>query len=445
MTAYHLLQQKEKAFAITLVEPKTEIALGLAYSTTCDEHLLNVSAAGMSALADEPEHFLNYARSKDASVLAEDFLPRKFFGQYVQELVHGAIAKIDHFHSFTAIHESAIDIAALDSNLVAETRYAVTLSNGAVLPADIVVLALGNLAGKRPAWLCDLSMESEHYLHDPWNTKAVSSIASTDSVLIVGTGLTAVDKIIELTSKGHSGKLYAVSRHGLLPRPHLDKPNLHPTQTHLNEVTESTLATFKLLRHKSKEMGWRNAVDSFRAITQTWWLGLELVEKRHFMRHLQTYWDVHRHRMAPTISQRIEAFRASDQLRVLSGGIKEMREEKSDGKSFVRAVLRQHHGEQESITINKVINCTGPQSKLSAIDSPLMANLHKSKMVLADQTGAGISCEPSGLVKNGNNQPSKIFAIGPMLKAVLLESVAVPELKVQSKNLAQLICSISSN
>ena len=150
--------------------------------------------------------------------------------------------------------------------------------------------------------------------------------------------------------------------------------------------------------------------------------------------------------MAPSISQRIESFKSSGQLKVLSGGIRAMAESSDNGKAVVAASLRQRHNNQdENITINKVINCTGPQSKLSAIDSPLMANLHKNKLIQPDQTGAGISCEASGLVKNDQTRPSRIFAIGPMLKAVLLESVAVPELKVQSQKLAQLLVNAALN
>ena len=450
MTAYHLLRQDKVACAITIVEPKKpglSLGLGLAYSTTCDEHLLNVSAAGMSALADQPDHFLNYARSKDPAVKAEDFLPRKFFGQYVQELLNSAIAeaKVD-FHSFSLVQQSALDIEEDDDDddedETSKPRLKVRLDNEQFLEADIVVLALGNLSGKQPAWIDKLPMTSAHYIHNPWNTEAIETIDSNDSVLLVGTGLTAVDKIIELKARGHVGSITAASRHGLLPRRHLDLPALHPQQLNWEERDEiklSALSALKFVRQQSAQaVNWQAGVDSFRSITQRWWSNLALGEKRNFMRHLQTYWDIHRHRMAPSIAAKIESYQKSGQLRLLSGGIKQMQQ----SKTKVAVTIKERYSQAQTILFDRVINCTGPQSKLKAIDSQLMANLHKRGLIAPDPTGAGINCLPSGEIIDGSGKTNKrLFAIGPLLKAVLLESVAVPELKGQAQALALLICS----
>jgi uncharacterized NAD(P)/FAD-binding protein YdhS len=459
MTAYHLLRQEQIACAITIVQPAKlglglGLGLGLAYSTSCDEHLLNVSAAGMSALADEPDHFLKYARSKDPAVKAEDFLPRKFFGGYVQELLNTAIAEAKaDFHTFTAVQQKAIDI---DENTDEDTDedidkirpLKVLLNNDQTLEADIVVLALGNLAGGQPAWLDKLPMTSAHYIHNPWNTEAIEAIDSTDSVLLVGTGLTAVDKIIELKARGHVGSITAVSRHGLLPRRHLDMPELHPPQFIWDDNAEfklSALSALKLVRRQSAQaVNWQAGVDSFRSITQKWWGNLALSEKRNFMRHLQTYWDIHRHRMAPSIAAKIESYQKSGQLRVLSGGIKQMQEklDKKNAKLKVAVTIQERYSKAQTILVDRVINCTGPQLKLKAIDSQLMANLHKRGLIAPDATGAGINCLSSGkIIDSDGKTNNRLFAIGPLLKAVLLESVAVPELKGQAQALAKLICS----
>ncbi len=452
MTAYHLLRQDKVACAITIVEPslsKRGAGLGLAYSTTCGEHLLNVSAAGMSALAKEPDHFLNYARAKDPAVKAEDFLPRMFFGQYVQELLNTAIAdnssKVGKNKcQFTLINQLAIDIEPPESKN--KPKYQVILENQQSLESDIVVLALGNLAGKRPAWLDRLAISSTRYIHNPWNTSALTAIENTESILLVGTGLTAVDKIIELKARGHVGKITAVSRHGLLPRRHLERPELHPPQLAWEEIVQlshSALATLKLVRKKSAQaVNWQAGIDSFRSVTQRWWVNLAPGEKRNFMRHLQTYWDIHRHRMAPSIAAKIDLYQKNGELVILSGGIKAMKETEADKNSAkVEVAIQERYSEPQTLLFDKVINCTGPQLKLKAIDSPLMANLHRRLLIVPDQTGAGINCQPSGKVIDGSGQSdNQLYAIGPLLKAVLLESVAVPELKGQAEELAHLIC-----
>ncbi len=453
MTAYHLLRQEKVACAITIVEPSLSnngAGLGLAYSTTCGEHLLNVSAAGMSALADQPDHFLNYARAKDPAVKAEEFLPRMFFGQYVQELLNTAIADNSSKGSkencqFTLVNQRAVDIEQTE-NPKHKPTYKVILDNQQSLESDIVVLALGNLAGKQPAWLDRLAINSTHYIHNPWNTRALAAIGKTESILLVGTGLTAVDKIIELKARGHKGKITAVSRHGLLPRHHLDVPELHPAQLawqEIEQVAHSALNTLKLVRKKAAQaVNWQAGIDGFRSVTQRWWGALAPGEKRNFMRHLQTYWDIHRHRMAPSIAAKIDSYQKSGELVILSGGIKAMQEAEADKSSAkVEVEIQERYSEPQTLLFDKVINCTGPQLKLKAIDSPLMANLHRRGLIAPDQTGAGINCQPCGKVIDSSGQSNnQLYAIGPLLKAVLLESVAVPELKGQAEELAHLIC-----
>lgn len=447
MTAYHLLQQDKVACAITIVEPALSnkgAGLGLAYSTTCGEHLLNVSAAGMSALANQPDDFLNYARAKDPAVKAEDFLPRMLFGQYIQELLNTAIADKSNCQ-FSLIKGQAVDIEPEES-YKNRPQYKVILDNQQSLEADIVVLALGNLAGKQPIWLDKLSMASTCYIHNPWNTKALAAIEKTESILLVGTGLTAVDKIIELKARGHVGKITAVSRHGLLPRHHLDLPELHPAQLawqEIEHVAHSALNTLQLVRKKAAQaVNWQAGIDSFRSVTQRWWGALAPGEKRNFMRHLQTYWDIHRHRMAPSIAAKIDSYQKSGELVVRSGGIKAMKETEADkNRAKVEVAIQERYSEPQTLLFDKVINCTGPQLKLKAIDSPLMANLQRRGLIAPDLTGAGINCQPSGKVIDGSGRSlHQLYAIGPLLKAVLLESVAVPELKGQAEQLAQLIC-----
>ncbi len=218
MTAVHLLRQRIASLDITIIEPRRELGRGLAYSTTCPEHLLNVPASGMSALPDEPDHFLNYALSKDNSVSKESFLPRKMYGEYLSGLIASELRKAEsRCASVAHVQSEVIDIQKL------EEGYRLYLSDREPIETDYVVLALGNLSGKKPGWLKGIGMECQNYIHNPWQPGAIEKIASDDDLLIVGTGLTAVDKIIELKRAGHKGSIFALSRHGLLPRVHMEK------------------------------------------------------------------------------------------------------------------------------------------------------------------------------------------------------------------------------
>ena len=48
----------------------------------------------------------------------------------------------------------------------------------------------------------------------------------------------------------------------------------------------------------------RGVIDSVRLDTQRLWRRLPIEEKKRFMRHMRAWWEVHRHRMAPSIAAR---------------------------------------------------------------------------------------------------------------------------------------------
>lgn len=54
-------------------------------------------------------------------------------------------------------------------------------------------------------------------------------------------------------------------------------------------------------------MNWRDVIAAIRPITPKLWLNLPDKERRRFLRHLQPYWDVHRHRVAPATYEVFDA------------------------------------------------------------------------------------------------------------------------------------------
>jgi uncharacterized NAD(P)/FAD-binding protein YdhS len=444
LTAVNLLRQVSTALEIILVEPRTTAGLGLAYSTPCDEHLLNVRASGMSAFADEPDHFLKFAKEADATIDENTFVSRKIFGHYVNSILESSCAQTAGKNiSFEHICTEVIDIEKkpLEEAEKNQSReeFKITLANGKILKANVVVLALGNLSAKKPRWTANLSQNSENYLHDPWDNDRLQKISPEQSVLIIGTGLTAIDKLVQLNAAGHKGSIYAISRHGLFPRPHTFKPSAAEKQS--TEISHSARLTFGNVKTNARSSSdWRNVVDGLRADTQKWWCGLEHKEQKRFLRHIQTYWDVHRHRMAPQISEIIEKLKTSGQLTLSAGRIQSF--EEIDGK--VKVVLRKRHrSDDTTIMVDRIINCTGPQSKLDTVNSVLLQNLQKKGLILNHPLGAGIACTNEGAVIDSRGTPQlSLLAIGPMLKAQLLESVAVPELKVQARATARTICAL---
>ena len=70
--------------AVTMIEPRADRGRGLAYSTPYQEHLLNVPAGKMSALPDQPGHFLEWLRAGEfPDAPAALFALRRVYGRYL--------------------------------------------------------------------------------------------------------------------------------------------------------------------------------------------------------------------------------------------------------------------------------------------------------------------------------------------------------------------------
>ena len=145
---------------VVLIDRTGRFARGVAYSTESETHLLNVAAGGMSVFADDPEHFLRWARGRStAGVAAEAFLPRKLFGDYVAGTFAAASVRDDRRVIHTVSAAAAIDVEPGAPVLV-------RCADGARIAARHVVVALGNDAPADPPVERGASLLREPALHD---------------------------------------------------------------------------------------------------------------------------------------------------------------------------------------------------------------------------------------------------------------------------------------
>jgi FAD-NAD(P)-binding len=91
LTALHLLRRRAPV-RVVLVESLSRLGRGVAYGTTCEAHLLNVPAHGMSAYPDDPDHFLDWAQTRRPGVERRSFLPRRRYGEYLEWCLDHEIA-----------------------------------------------------------------------------------------------------------------------------------------------------------------------------------------------------------------------------------------------------------------------------------------------------------------------------------------------------------------
>jgi uncharacterized NAD(P)/FAD-binding protein YdhS len=273
---------------------------------------------------------------------------------------------------------------------------------------------------------------------NPWDPEALESLDIHASILLIGTGLTMVDVALSLLGRGHRGHLLAVSRRGLLPRIHAavtarDKflPAVGAPRTVLGLLAA---VRREIARAATEGADWRAVIDSLRPDTQELWLNLPLAEKQRFLRHLRPWWDVHRHRMAPSVAARLEAARRRGQIETRRARVGRMTP-LADGLDV--ELLPVGGPGAERLRAARVINCSGPLSDMSRVRAPLIRNLLDEGRARVDPLHLGLDVTREGAVIDRSDLPSQsLFAIGPITKGVFWECTAVPDIRVQCERLA---------
>src|SRR3954451_6936730 len=81
-------QLARRGVGSVLIDGSGRAGHGVAYSTTEPAHLLNVRAEGMSALADNPDHFVRRFEAEGGD--RRGFAERCLFGRYLREILEQA-------------------------------------------------------------------------------------------------------------------------------------------------------------------------------------------------------------------------------------------------------------------------------------------------------------------------------------------------------------------
>jgi uncharacterized NAD(P)/FAD-binding protein YdhS len=410
-----------RGVAVTLIERGPDLARGVAYGTRTPEHLLNVRASGMSALADEPDHFANWVEAQ-GDVGRDGFAPRRTYGAYLQAML--AEAQDGFGERLQVVRDEAVDVTGASG---------LRLASGASLAPDAIVLALGNLPPESQAFATN-GLPPHIYVADPWSSGWTEGLEKTDAVFLIGTGLTAVDAILSLEERGFPGRMLALSRRGLLPRAHAEAPL--PAIPPPPPVSPTCLDLLRLIRADASRIDWRVAVDRLRPVTQRIWTGADDAERRRFLRHLRPWWDVHRHRIAPEVATRLQQLQAAGRLIIAAGRTASIRPT-PDGKA---QIAWQPRGERETemITALRIVNCTGPRADVLGAGEPLLDALSAAGRARAGPCGIGLDVDSDcRLLTRHGTAAERIFAIGPITRGAFWESVAVPDIRQQARQLAE--------
>jgi uncharacterized NAD(P)/FAD-binding protein YdhS len=146
LTALNILSDPDpgKEIQVTLIDPRGSFGPGLAYTVPSDRFKLNVRAKAMGAFPHDPESFFRWLKGHDPAVSPDDFVSRRWYGEYLRELVQEAA--LSHPTSFALLTGEVVDVCSHDKG----RGFDVLLADSKRIQADIVVLAVGNERELRP-------------------------------------------------------------------------------------------------------------------------------------------------------------------------------------------------------------------------------------------------------------------------------------------------------
>ncbi|MFC7493365.1 MULTISPECIES: FAD/NAD(P)-binding protein [unclassified Nocardioides] len=407
LTALQLLSTSDDpALCITVHEASGVLGRGIAYGTSDPRHLLNVRARHMSAFADVPSDLLDWAVRAGRDPDPQGFLPRMEYSAYLQDTL-----------ADTADQRLTISAGRVDDIVPTGAGFELR-TRGRTSAADVVVLAYGN---QKPQELTELAGVSG-LIGNPWDLAAIRALPGDASVVIVGTGLTAIDTAITLLEDEPRRRAVMVSRSGLLPCAHIaQQSTAWVTDVPAGPLTADGLASLvrgQVDAARAHGVDWRNVVDGLRPQTQSIWRRLDIDERRRFLAAYARDWEVRRHRMAPEVADRIDRYRREGRLELVAGGTP--------------------HVDVEAAVA--VVNCTGPLTDIGRTDDPLLRALQERGLVTPDPLRLGLESTVSGQVVGADGAVVEgLYAVGPPRKGTLWESTAIPEIRAQAAEVARLV------
>lgn len=425
---------------VVVVERRGAVGEGVAYGTREPHHLLNVPAAKMSAWPDKPEDFLNWARARHANIGGDEFLPRRWYGEYVRETLLNAARQAGSAAELSVSFDEVRRVARRPSG-----GWLVHLAHGSTICADAVVLAIGHRPPSDPIgarW----SGPRTRLISDPWRSFALNVVDPDEPVVVLGAGLTAVDAVFSLAHPKRRAPITILSRRGLLPQSHAAKPQPPVDLTEMVaelagkpsgiRASELSRRLHQLAREISAHGGdWRTVVDGVRPHATSIWQGMSLDQRRRFLARLRPYWEIHRHRMALSIGEKFGELRDCDWVNVMAGRIVSAQ---SDGNSVKLAVAERGTNLLREIDAAWVVNCTGPAPSNSAAANPAIGSLLVDGWLAPDELGLGLMTTAAGnAIGEDGREANDLFVVGTLRKPQYWESTAVPELRVQAAAIAQ--------
>lgn len=471
---------RPRNFKISVFEKSGVVGSGLAYGTNMDAHILNMPAESMSAIADKPGDFMEWLRKPhspelhpyfNAQAQCRDFVPRKIFGYYLQDILDQAVQKASNAGiKVEFIRGEVTDIVTRGEELWLKAGdHPAKFNQG--------ILCLGN----QPPTIGRRLQSLPGYFHQPWPESDITEGIPKDAdILVIGSGLTAVDTLITLQENNHEGSITFLSRHGLLPKVrtfpdqhelvHLSPENVraitarNQRKLSVDEAVElfnqefesagvdmqqldfykelASKAPAQVLKEdiqkaKNGSLPYFSVLKAIDEVVGELWNELSIEARQVFDTHYRTLWNIYDYPMPVQNAERVLKALESGQLKIVSG-FRDIQYDTVNGEFVLQCVksdcndtdIKTHRGPY-------VINAVGNGLDLTRIQSPLIQNALMRGIITPHLLG-GVDVDfETGGVKDGHGHYSqRLFAIGSLTRGVHFYTNSIQENAKAARNAA---------
>lgn len=307
----------------------------------------------------------------------------------------------------------------------------------ATLQSDYVVFATGHLETVSKPFYEEIR-HSDRFIYDPYSRPARSSFQSIkvdETVLIVGSALSAFDAVISLLHHGHDGRIIICSRHANMhktyPTDHQHDilqvrrpPFLDTDPLDTETVVNGLRAEYTYLKNMLVE---QHAIPENiipERIMKAWEPYVIELVNRMDPKDVQMLFDQYKSlivtnrtstvaEIGEVVRSRMTSYRgAPKKVTTISAAIKDMRPINGDTQICVTFA-----GSREPIVVDRVINALGNNTDYSNARHPLWRSLiNETKYGQPHKkTRRGIEVGQHGQLIGSDGSPSdRLFCVGPM-------------------------------
>ena len=415
----HLEARAAPMDSVTVIGPQA-LGAGQAFGCVNDDFRLNVRAELMQVWLEDPDHFASWAAANIAGDFEADtdvgtFYRRRDFASYIASEIRArpGLASLPHIKAL------AVNISACGDG------WDIELDDGSATDASRIVLATGN---PPPVWpFREQIADSPSLVRVPWRGDWPENINSDARIVVIGSGLTALDAIHTLRHRQHHGRITIVAPDGLLP----------PVQTGWRDADAlewpqdmRASGFLKFMRDTVgdipwEDIEWQRRFESLRYHISAAWQRLDPADQGRLMRRFGWLWSLARFRAGPQAFGSAQILLDTGQLDIVTDMVTSIMTT-SDGVHEVGLA------KSAKLSADAVINCSG------AGRDPLITRILDNGTAARHQI---VSHRPAmtselALMRADGTPHGNMFGIGPMTSHVAGDVLGSASIARQARGLA---------